>query len=427
MLSTRTLNKTGRATGFIKRNGGKITPSGFVTGFIIMASKGKNTFSKWAEETGKLTNKTISKQALWEKLTTSAREFSEQTLKEALKKKYTSLTKGTQTLFSCFVSVLLQDSTTLRLPDELAVEYAGNRNQKDKRRSIARIDTIFDLKENRFCQFLLRQFTDNDQSASAEVLTCVKKSTLVIRDLGYFSLQALKQIAKTDAFFLTRKPYQVSLYDGQINRPIDLVKELGKKGMLDKEVLVGKDKELKARLVALPLPRQVAESRRRKAKNDRDKRLNHSKEYYFLLGYIIYLTNVGKETWSSQDIANVYRLRWRIEIIFKCWKSCFNIDKLIHRQCADKNRVECIIYLMLLYMVLFQAGWYEYFHGRIFAKNGKHLSLLKFANFINSNIEIILNDGITLRQFEKQILKHCLYETRKDRINSMEYAYSMAA
>ena len=69
-------------------------------------------------------------------------------------------------------------------------------------------------------------------------------------------------------------------------------------------VLVSKGKKMKIRLVVVSLPPDQAAERRRKARQNKDKRLNHSKEYYELLGYsiftLIYL-NPPAQPWKSKN------------------------------------------------------------------------------------------------------------------------------
>jgi hypothetical protein len=166
-------------------------------------------------------------------------------------------------------------------------------------------------------------------------------------------------------------------------------------------------------MVATTLPPKIAESNRRQAKTNRDKRVNHSKEYYFPQGFCIYLTNVDSETWNKTQVPQVYRLRWRIERIFKCWKSCFNFDTLIHHQCTSVVRIECFALLMLTFLVVYHSRYYLFFKNRILAKTGKYISPIKTAVFFTTN----LHSTLTTEQWEELIVRQCLYESRKDRMN----------
>ncbi len=73
---------------------------------------------------------------------------------------------------------------------------------------------------------------------------------------------------------------------------------------------------MKLRVVAIKLPPEVAENRRRKAKQDRHSKSNHSQDYLYRLGGGIFVTNVPVDVWTPTQVAQAYRLRWRIEIIF---------------------------------------------------------------------------------------------------------------
>jgi hypothetical protein len=427
VFSTKKINQISRQSGFCQRKRKKITPVKFLNGFFMMVSKGINTYEQWGKEIGKLDNKDpVSKQAVWKQMTPATVRFAKLLLQEKISEQLTGVKLKVQGIFSPFNEVHLHDSTSILLPDELVKDFPGNNNCKHKRKAIAKIEIVYNFTKGSFSFFDLLSFSKNDQSLAGTILPFMKPNDLVIRDMGFFASDVLGEIHRRGAYFLTRKPFTVQIYDIHTHNRIDLAKQLKKKGWMDQEVLVGNNK-VKMRLVAIPLPADKAAERIRKAKQNRDKRFNHSKEYYTLLNYVIFLTNVPAEIWTLQQVADAYRLRWRIEIIIKTWKSGFNLGKLIHRGCTDKNRVECIIYLMLLFMVIFQLRWYEYFANHILKKYNKHISLLKLAKLITALIEQIIMNRVTEMQLQKQILKHTLYESRKDRIHTMEFYYSLAA
>ena len=116
--------------------------------------------------------------------------------------------------------------------------------------------------------------------------------------------------------FLSRLRYGVTIYSPETGKEIDILTHLKKRGKFDAWVLIGKEKKVLVRLVAQKLTQAQADSRVRKAKNHRDKRLNHSKDYYQLLQYNLFITTEEEKTFSIDQIAQLYQLRWRIETIY---------------------------------------------------------------------------------------------------------------
>ena len=174
------------------------------------------------------------------------------------------------------------------------------------------------------------------------------------------------------------------------------------------------------RLVILPFSPEQANERRRKAKLDRDKRLNHSKEYYELLGYAIFITNILQSKCSLKEIQKLYGLRWQIEIIFKSWKSCFSFEKLIPTKCKNTDRIYSMINLLLLYILLFHVVWFNAYRSKL--KNQEEhliLSLLKMAKFFMQHFSLILFIG-SYKKIIKQIKSQCCYDSRNDRKNTMQ-------
>ena len=78
-------------------------------------------------------------------------------------------------------------------------------------------------------------------------------------------------------------------------------------------------------------------------------------------------------------------------------------------------------------MILFQVLWFTYFENKVYKKTGKHISLIKFGQLVNQFISEIFRGVLSPNIFYKMVEKHCIYETRGDRINSMESYYSLVA
>lgn len=171
--------------------------------------------------------------------------------------------------------------------------------------------------------------------------------------------------------------------------------------------------------MAVKLPEKIAAKRKQKAAKDRDKRINHSKKYMKLLEYGIYITSVKEERWNYSEVVESYGFRWRIETIFKCWKSHFNIDSLIPKSVSiTKARVESMVYSMLIFITMFQVQFYNYLADKVREQTGQFLSILKLSAFIKSHLLWILEN--TLSKVEHTICYYCRYDKRLDRKNYME-------
>jgi len=316
-------------------------------------------------------------------------------------------------LFSAFGKVLLQDSTTLKLPQSLSAIFPGN-HSRGEQKAIARIQSIINIKAMKFIDFVLSSFTQNDQSASGSILQWASKGDLVIRDMGYFAMDTFEKLIKAEIHFLSRLKYGVKLYDWQ-GKEIPLKALLKGNKAVDQWVYIGVEKKLWVRLVMLPVPAEQRSQRVRKAKHDRDKRLNHTRQYYQWLGYSVYITTVEKQMWSPKQVAKAYSVRWQIEIIFKSWKTGFHLQAMLHEGCSNEHRVRVSILLMLLFICLFMQKIYIRYKTRIEATGEKLISLLKLSVFICNNLkEIFL---LPDKQLKELIARHCCYDKRSDRIN----------
>ena len=132
--------------------------------------------------------------------------------------------------------------------------------------------------------------------------------------------------------------------------PIDLLDLLRRNGKLDQWVLLGVREKMRVRLVALPVPGHVADERRRKARAHLQNRCQLSKQYLALQNWTLFVTNVPAEVLSAQQVMALYRQRWQIEIIFKSWKSHFNLEAVSHS--TTRQLLEVALYGKLLFITL---------------------------------------------------------------------------
>lgn len=345
-----------RQTKYQQRSTGKITPRVLVDTMMEAAVTGAVSHRQLAVLCGMQCADTVAKQSVWDRLDSEAVKFLGAVLCQQL-----HVDKVPEAWHGTVQRILVGDSTTVSLHPDLHDDFPGSSNQCSKRQACVRIQTVADLLGGEFLQFGISGFTRNDQAASLDIIKVVEPGDLVLRDLGYFTLESLESIARKNAFFLSRLRYKTSVL-GQNGDKIDLVKcfrSAARKNQskVTLEILLGARKKLPANLVAFRLAPEVAAERRRKARADRDKRLNHDPAYYELLGWSILVTNLPQSLIEQTDLAALYGLRWRIENIFKAWKGGLNPGALSKHR-TNPWHLRCLLLgQMLVLSKLGLKGW----------------------------------------------------------------------
>jgi len=419
-LTQNQIEKVAKATGFQLRNRGKLNAFVLIQSFMSVLVHRSKSYQDWAICLSSIIQTSVSKQAVSSRLN----EKFALTLKSLLKNVITNKVqnKVRVELFKSFRTVWIQDSTTLHLPDATTVLFKGNVS-RNKQKSVAKLNIVLNLLNGSIPVMDWYNFTDNEQKIASQNLSVVKRGDLLIRDLGYFVLSSFEKLAQDGVFFLSRMRYGVNLCNPNTHKPINLLTLLGAQKSIDIEVLCGKNKSLKVRLVALKLSAEQANNRVRKAKQDRDKRMNHNKTYYKLLQYAIFITNVKQDRWTPQQVANAYRSRWNIEIIFKSWKSGLNIADIIPDVTINIYRIECILYLILLYLSWFQQKIYMPLKwDRQICKTG--LSIIRLVKLLFMKPHIWLFQSQIPPKMIDEIKYYCCYDLRYDRVNLFKSIYN---
>lgn len=226
----------------------------------------------------------------------------------------------------------------------------------------------------------------------------------------------LSSLKKEKSFFLSRLKSDVSLFDINGKSPFNLLAAVKKFGSIDVDICIGSTYKLPVRLVAQKLPEDVAAQRRRKAKSNRDRRCKPNKQTLMLLGWQIFITNVCRKIWSAQNVCEVYGLRWRIEIIFKSWKSYFHMADVPK---ANVMRIKAYIYSALIFVTLFHALVFNSVSAKTKRHSYGYISLLRLCKFFKEQlwvIALVLQKKIAFENFIHQMIYHSCYEKRRNRI-----------
>ena len=401
-----------RETGVVRRSARKLSANRLLLALLALSAGCAPTMERIASIVRLILGDSYSKQALSKRLGPGIDQFLGHVTAHVFSGVQTRSIKDG--VFGAFNRVVLHDSTTLRLPDRFCKVFKGSANQSKRTQSIMKIQLVSDLLNGRILSLSLSGFTRNDQAASGDILSVASHGDLVLRDLGYFVIESFKSMIERGIFFLSRYRHGIALLESATHKRIDLCGMLKKQSVLDIDVLLGLERRVPVRLVASPVPEAVANQRRRKAKANRDKRSHPSKEHLFLMGWNIFITNVDRNVWTHKDLQPIYRLRWRIEIIFKAWKS--------HLKIAELNFAsEAMLRLSVMTKLLFCALTHNACAAlELLTSDDMHVSLLRLARILADCASLVAAAVLDLSpaQFLSHLVRsHAFYEQRPDRQN----------
>jgi hypothetical protein len=339
-----------RATKFVQRKS-PLTGLKFlialVMGFLENAKASLNDLAQTCADLGVK----ISSQGLDQRITPYALTFLEQMFARAMEqfKQRASLPIG---LLKQFNGVYLTDSSVIALPDSMADDYRGCGGSGPQ--ASVKLQATLDFSRCRLVQIVLRNGRDTDR-AYADYTQALPKGSLSITDLGYFSLKTLKTIIYDClAYVLTRLDTthtKVLTPDGAELDLLALAKQGGPQAC-EHEVLVGKSYRLPFRLLIFPVPHDVADERRRKAKeNARRKKRTVSPRHLALQSWSFFITNAPAEMLPLDAASILYRVRWQIELLFKLCKSHCGLK---HVAGFRRERILVELYAKLIGVVITQ-------------------------------------------------------------------------
>lgn len=347
------IEKVAIETGFVTRIS-KLTGYKFMDLLLFSKFDNKklslNDLSSQAEDKF---NVTVSKQGIDNRFSSKSVEFVKSLLESYLKRTIDCNTKIN--FLDNFDRVLIKDSTSFQLPDNMKDKFPGSGGAGSK--ASMRIQFEYDYKTGDVTDLSLHAFNDQDMKNASETVEKVKESDLLLRDLGYIKIEVLKQIENSNAYFLNRLHSGTNVYE-KINGKfviidfVNLRKEMNKKGikLLDKIVYVGAKKELKVRMIIEELPEDKFQERIRKAQKEAKKKKRQLSDLFKAKACLnIFVTNINEEVLPVSKTRSLYRLRWQIELMFKVWKSVGSIDKVKNMKI---ERFETYLYSKLLWIMI---------------------------------------------------------------------------
>ena len=270
--------------------------------------------------------------------------------------------------------------------------------------------------DSRLLGFSIDPYSKNDLAAAPELP--LQQGDLVLRDRGYLLMDEIQRHRNAGADCIYRHKTGTVYLDPKTLDPIDLPALLKGQGRLDMEALLNNASRTRVRLVAAPVDIETANLRRMKAK--KETRGHHpSQAVLELMDWTIFITTIPAALAGFKEILAIYGLRWRIEIIFKAWKSHMKFP-LLHR--VSKLQLAILLKARLLIIAACANVVYGPLERMLLQNHNRRLSLLKFMRFLSQSlarfVRVLQSFSLTKqenRALHETLARYCCYDKRKRR------------
>lgn len=282
-----------------------------------------------------------------------------------------------------FQAIYILDSSSFDVPSDYP-DFKGPNGSGIK------LQLEYELFEGVFRHFQVQDGKENDSKYAASIQNDIKPHALYLRDLGYYSQTNLVAIAKKGGYFISRLKSNTNLYqkdeqgDWQLLDTMEQTNALKPGESIElSNVRIGAKKKdpLYARVVMTKLTKEQEEKRQAQLNIKKGKgRKTPSAQKYVSIN--IFATNVPQEMAGSKEIYSLYSLRWQIEILFKTWKSLFQIHDV---KPMKQERFECHLYGKLIQIIVCSATAFQC-RRILYQKEGMEASEYKSIEIVKEHL-----------------------------------------
>jgi hypothetical protein len=400
-IDSNQIEKIALACGFLIRKS-LVAPCDILYAICCQSTQGTVSFNDLAAKIDAESAVSVSRQAIGKKMNKqSCIDFLKKILSLVIMSKIDKEAIGSLRQGCKYKRILVQDSTIVGLPIRLFDVFSGVSNAHVSVCN-ARIQCVYDLISESFICFTIDPYSKNDLKAAPEL--CLEQGDLVIRDRGYLTCNEIERHLELGADCIFRHKHDMVFLDVQTDEKIDLLASLKTNKQLDLMVTLNDKNRTMVRIVAFPVSEEIANIRRMKAKKEKKK--EPSKAYLELLSWSIFITTITLQEADYDFIFKAYSLRWRIEIIFKSWKSNMEFSK-IHN--VSKTQLSIILFARFIMIIICIQYIFSPARMIIIKHLEKFLSMLKVVRYLIKNPTKIISIVKELSNYKEKINYHMCF------------------
>jgi hypothetical protein len=318
-----------------------------------------------------------------------------------------------------FEAVVLEDSSSIALPEELEACWRGCGGPLGEGRAVVKLHVRWEIKRGQVQGPRLTDGRTSDRSSPFKEEP-LPDGSLYIADLGYVDWGSVARRRTAGSYTLTRAPARTLFWTPagkRLSLSTVLPEQVGQTNEL--WVQVAEEHHHLMRLLILRVPEEVAQRRRANLKEDAKRRCQPiRKKAWDLAAWTILLTDAPAQLLNFQEALVLLRERWQMEILYKLWKHYGRIDEW---RTANPWRVLCELYAKLIGMLL------QHWLVLLFAWQDEQRSLVKLTQVVRDTCWTLMEALAghrslcsALQGIQRRMRSGCQMNRRKKHPNSAQ-------
>ena len=190
-------------TKLVIRKSPKFSSGGFLQSLLSSVASGQGSLNQIASELKDRTQAAMARQSMHDRFTPKSTAFLMAVVCDLMEQRFKPA--GTALEGTKILRIMIEDASGVGFPKANSEAFPAHGNHHGATAGV-KIDLAFDLLSQTIVSHSLEAATTQDKVIGKEVIVEVRPGDLVLRDMGYFSLDEFGEIELRGAWWLTRLP-----------------------------------------------------------------------------------------------------------------------------------------------------------------------------------------------------------------------------